>query len=498
MSFTPPHSVTLDTLLAGLAAAPAVPVAGLKLDGRAVRPGEAFVAVQGATAHGLDFVRQALESGAVAVLYDPADGAAPTLPGDVVAVAVPALKSHLGEIADRACGGAVARLSIAGITGTNGKTTCAWLLADASSRLGRRAGYLGTLGAGFPPALESTTHTTPDVLGVHRMLAGLVAGGAVRAAVEVSSHALDQDRLAGVPVEIAAFTNLTRDHLDYHGTLDAYAAAKRRIFSLPGVARAVINVGDDSGRRYASALPEGVELVAVAVGGEPLRTDGRFVQVTSLEATDSGLVLGLRGDFGERELSSPLVGTFNAENLAVVLGVLLAWGHDVDAAIAALAGATAPPGRMEGFRLPGGALAIVDYAHTPDALAKVLASARRHASGRLRVVFGCGGDRDAGKRAPMGGIAERLADEVYVTDDNPRGEDPQRIVAMILEGMQAPRRAHVRRDREAAIAEALEGAGAGDVVVIAGKGHVDYQLVGNERRAFSDRDCVARHAGRAG
>jgi len=497
MSATPPHGMTLEALLAGLASAPATAVAGLKLDGRAIRPGEAFVAVQGLAAHGLDFVQQALDAGAVAVIYDPADAAQPKLPAGVVAVAVPALKSHLGEIAGRCYGGAAARLSIAGITGTNGKTTCAWLLADASSRLGRRAGYIGTLGAGFPPALDGTSHTTPDVLGVHRLLASLEAGGAVRAAVEVSSHALDQDRLAGVPVEIAAFTNLTRDHLDYHGTVEAYAEAKRRIFSLPGVTRAVINVGDDTGRRYADSLPAGVERIAVAVGGEPLRAPGRFVQVTALEAATDGLVLQLRGHFGERELASRLVGAFNAENLAIVLGVLLAWGHDTDAAIAALGEVAAPPGRMEGFRLPGGALAIVDYAHTPDALAKVLESARRHATGRLRVVFGCGGDRDSGKRAPMGGIAERLADEVYVTDDNPRGEDPQRIVGMILEGMRAPGQARVLRDRAAAIAEALDGAREGDVVVIAGKGHEDYQLVGGERRAFSDRDCVARHAGRA-
>jgi len=497
MSFQPPHTLSLDALLAGMAAAPALPVVGLQLDGRALRPGEAFVAVKGASAHGLDFVQQALDAGAVAVLYDPSEAAAPRLPAGVVAVAVPALKSRLGEIASRACGGAAARLSIAGITGTNGKTTCAWLLADASSRLGRRAGYVGTLGAGFPPALEATTHTTPDVLGVHRMLAGLAASGAVRAAVEVSSHALDQDRLAGVPVEIAAFTNLTRDHLDYHGTLEAYAEAKRRVFSLPGVTRAVINVGDETGRRYAAGLPDGVELLQVAVGGVPLRAAGRFLQVTSLEATATGLLLRLRGDFGDRELASRLVGAFNAENLAVVLGVLLAWGHDVDEAIAALGQAVAPPGRMEGFSLANGALAIVDYAHTPDALAKVLEAARVHARGRLHVVFGCGGDRDPGKRAPMGEIAERLADEVYVTDDNPRREDPERIVAMILEGMRTPGRAQVLRDREAAIAGALRGAGPGDVVVIAGKGHEDYQIVGSERRSFSDRDAVARHAGRA-
>jgi UDP-N-acetylmuramoyl-L-alanyl-D-glutamate--2,6-diaminopimelate ligase len=493
MSGRPEQVVALDVLLDGIAAAPEVVVAGLKLDGREIRQGEAFVAVQGLSSHGLQFVEQALAHGARAVIFDPAEAAPPPLPPGVVAVAVPALKSRLGAIADRCYGSPSHRLSIAGITGTNGKTTCAWLLADASSRLGRKAGYVGTLGAGFPPALAATTHTTPDVLSVHRLLAGLASAGAQRVALEVSSHALDQQRLAGVRVEVAAFTNLTRDHLDYHGTLQAYASAKRRIFSMPGVSRAVINVGDPAGRDFAAGLPQEVELIAVAVGG-PRPPAARYVHVTSVDSTAAGLHLVLDGPFGVRDLRSPLVGSFNAENLAVVLGLLLAWGHGADEAIAALAAVAAPPGRMEGFRMPGGALAIVDYAHTPDALAKVLESARRHAAGRLRVVFGCGGDRDSGKRALMGEVAERLADEVIVTDDNPRLEDPQHIVRMILEGMRTPDRARVMRDREQAIAAALAGAGAGDVVVIAGKGHEDYQLVGAERREFSDRAAVTRLA----
>ena len=486
----------LSDLLEGVADAPPVEIAGLAIDGREVREGEAFVAVQGLTRHGLEFVGQALERGARAVIFDPAEGPSPQLPAGVVAVAVPALRAQLGGIADRCYGSPSARLSVAGITGTNGKTTCAWLLAEAASRLGAKTAYLGTLGAGFPPALTAGRHTTPDVPGIHRALASVLAAGASRVAMEVSSHALDQQRVAGVRMEIAAFTNLTRDHLDYHGTLEAYAAAKQRLFAQPGVAQAVINVGDATGRAFAGALPAGVALTAVSVGaGRPAAA--RFVHVTEVTSTPAGLLLALDGHFGRRELRSPLVGSFNAENLAVVLGVLLAWGHDADAAIGALSAATAPPGRMEGFHLPGGALAIVDYAHTPDALAKVLAAARSHAAGRLRVVFGCGGDRDSGKRAPMGSIAEELADDVFVTDDNPRREDPQRIVEMILAGMRAPSAAHVVRDRARAIAMALDGTQRGDVVVVAGKGHERQQLVGDEVREFSDRDCVARHAGRA-
>ncbi len=481
----------LDALLEGLAAAPRVAVTGLALDARRLHAGQAFVALRGRTSHGLDFIAQAVARGAAAVLWDPAEGRSPEgLPADLTAVAVPGLRGRLGEIAARLYGRPADRLSVAGVTGTNGKTTCAWLLALASSRLGRRAGYLGTLGAGLPPALEETTHTTPDVPGLHAALALVVSLGAERVALEVSSHALDQDRLAGAPLEIAAFTNLTRDHLDYHGTLEAYAAAKRRIFALPGLRRAVINVGDPVGLGFARGLPAGVELTAVSVGRGPEVPAARRLRVASVDAGPRGLALSIEGDFGARRLDSPLLGHFNAENLAVVLGMLLAWGHDVDAALGALASCAAPPGRMESFRAGSGALAIVDYAHTPDALAKVLEAARRHARGRLAVVFGCGGERDPGKRAPMGAIAERLADRVFVTDDNPRGEDPEAIVAAVLAGMSAPARAWIERDRAAAIAAALAESAAGDVVVVAGKGHERVQVVGREARPFSDRECL--------
>lgn len=489
------RQVRLDRLLEGIADAPALGLTGMKMDGRSIVPGDAFVALQGLRAHGLQYVGQALARGARAVLWDPGEAVAPDLPEGVTAVAVPALRSQLGTIADRCYGSPSARLSIAGVTGTNGKTSCAWLLADAGSRLGPRTAYLGTLGAGFPPALEPVSHTTPDAPGLHAALAGLESGGAARVAMEVSSHALDQDRLAGVRLRIAAFTNLTRDHLDYHGTMEAYASAKRRIFGLAGVSHAVINVSDAAGRAFAGSLPGSVALTAVSIGAPPDIAAAERLHVASIEASETGLVLTVVGGFGERRLCSPLVADFNAENLAVVLGVLLAWGHAPDAALAALAAAGPPPGRMEGFRLANGALAVVDYAHTPDALAKVLQAVRSHARRRVRVVFGCGGDRDPGKRALMGEIAERLADELFVTDDNPRHEDPERIVAMVLGGMREPRRVTVIRDRGAAIAAAMAGTGPGDVVVIVGKGHETQQLVAGAAREFSDRDCVGRLAG---
>jgi UDP-N-acetylmuramoyl-L-alanyl-D-glutamate--2,6-diaminopimelate ligase len=314
--------------------------------------------------------------------------------------------------------------------------------------------------------------------------------------MEVSSHALDQGRIDGVRLSVAAFCNLSRDHLDYHVSIERYAFAKQRLFRLPGLEHAVINTGDPVGARFAAALGPGVMLTAVAVGGERPSAQ-RFIHVTDIDAAAGGLALEVDGHFGRRRLQSKLVGDFNAENLAVTLGLLLAWDVDVDEAIGALAIGMAPPGRMEGFRQPNGALAVVDYAHTPDALAKVLQSLRAHTSGRVLVVFGCGGDRDTGKRTLMAEAAERLADRIIVTDDNPRGEDPDRIVGMILSGLRSPARALVERDRARAIGAALAEAGPGDVVLIAGKGHEDYQLVGAERRHWSDREFLQRQAGGA-
>jgi UDP-N-acetylmuramoyl-L-alanyl-D-glutamate--2,6-diaminopimelate ligase len=487
--------MALDELLADAAPAPHVVVEGLTLDSRTIAAGEAFVALQGGQAHGLDHAAEAVARGARAVLWDPAEGRAPADAATGVAhVAVRGLRERLGAIADRFYGMPSSRLTVAGVTGTNGKTTCAWLLASAVERLAGRGAYLGTLGSGFPPAVAGGSLTTPDVVSLHRQLRALADAGATHVAMEVSSHALDQRRLDGVRMRVAAFCNLSRDHLDYHGTMERYADAKQRLFRLPGLEHAVINVGDPAGARFAAGLAPGVELTAVAVGGErPLARC--YVHVAGVRAAADGIELDVEGHFGARTLRSRLIGGFNAENLAVALGVLLAWRFAVDDALAALGECAAPPGRMEGYRLPGGALAVVDYAHTPDALAKALAAIRAHARGRVLVVFGCGGERDPGKRPLMGETAERLADRVIVTDDNPRREDADGIVAMILRGIRRPGAVLVERDRARAIGVAIDEARAGDAVLIAGKGHEDYQVVGAERRRFSDRDCVVAHAG---
>ena len=478
--------VELAWLLAGLVSAPRIAVRGLSLDSRQLQPGDAFVALGGHSTHGLDHVAEAVARGALAILWDPTEGRElPPLPPAVTPVSVPGLRPELGDLADRFYGEPSSALEVAGITGTNGKTTCAWLLAQCAGSAGA---YLGTLGCGRPPSVSPAAHTTPDVLAIHRALRALADGGARHAAVEVSSHALDQGRIAGVRVRLAAFTNLTRDHLDYHGTMAAYGAAKERLFHCRGLAHAVVNTDDPFGRELASRLPSAVALTAVqAVGAPP--ASARFVRATAIACRPDGLEIEGQSHAGAFRLRSPLIGAFNAENLLLVLGLALASGLPLAAALATLAVATPPPGRMEAFRAGGrGPMLVVDYAHTPDALAKVLAALRAHASGRLWCVFGCGGERDPGKRPLMAAAAEAGADCIVITDDNPRGEDPERIVAMIRAGFSGRVPVHVERDRAVAIEGAAQQARSGDLVLIAGKGHEDYQIYGSERRAFSDRE----------
>ncbi len=473
-----------------------VEIADLTLDSRTVRPGAAFLACLGRKQHGLQFAQQAVAAGARAILWEPAPGIAPPeLDSSVLLVAVPELSAQAGYIADRFFSAPSARLAVAGVTGTNGKTTCAWLLAEALSRCGMPAAYFGTLGVGRIGSLRSTEHTTPDAVSVQRELAAECAAGAQAVAMEVSSHALDQQRCAGVRFRAAAFTNLSRDHLDYHGDMHSYAAAKARLFDWPTLATRVINIDDECGRELAARL-RGSEGLLLTSRSKAARSgpqgDARWVRAAAHRVTELGTTLQLDTSWGAAELRSPLLGEFNVDNLLTTLGLLLGLRIPLPEACAALSQCTAPPGRMQtlgGSALP---LAIVDYAHTPDALEKALQAARTYTRGKLWCVFGCGGERDAGKRAQMGRIAARLADAVVITDDNPRGEDPERITAAIIAGMGRGAAAEVIHDRAAAIASALRRAAPGDVVLIAGKGHENYQITAGARRPFSDAATVRR------
>jgi UDP-N-acetylmuramoyl-L-alanyl-D-glutamate--2,6-diaminopimelate ligase len=489
-------AMRLDELLAGVATPVRgdLRVSGLTLDSRAVRPGDAFVALAGLQHHGIEFAPAARRAGAVAVIAEAtcAHGRAPSgsaprsgAAGDG-SIWIDHLRGHLGAIAARFYGDPSAALTVVGVTGTSGKTSTVQLLAQAFTRLGQRAATIGTLGAGLDGALHAGARTTPDVIQVHGFMSAFRAEGATHVAMEVSSHALDQRRVDGVHFDVAVFTNLTRDHLDYHKTMEAYGAAKARLFAWPDLAAAVINVDDAFGRRLAGQVARGARIVRYGI--ESADADVRAADIaTHADGTDFTLIT----PWGSARVASRLLGRFNVANLLAVAGVLGALDVPFANVPAVLASLQPVAGRMN--RLGGGALplVVVDYSHKPDPLEQVLETLREHCAGRLICVFGCGGERDAGKRPMMGALAERLADAVIVTDDNPRGEDGDAIVAAIVGGMRAPAQATVERDRARAIALAIGQAHAGDVVLIAGKGHETYQEIAGRKRPFDDL-AVAR------
>lgn len=448
-----------------------------------VRRGGLFLACRGAAHHGLEFVDQALAAHPSAIAWE-ADATVPVpaLPAGVCGIAIPDLGQRLGEIANRFFAAPSTALAVTGITGTNGKTTTAWLVTQALEKLGSTAGYMGTLGHGLTTRLSPGASTTPACITLHRQLRELADAGARHVVMEVSSHALDQQRVDGVHFSTVAFSNLGRDHLDYHRDIEHYAAAKARLFGV-GARTAVINLDDAFGRKLAASLPPETACLGVSLAGNPAaRLQARLLQVDG-----DGLVLEFGGEYGMARLESPLWGHFNAENLLLAAGILLAEGQPLARAVAALAECTAPPGRMQ--RVPGSAgqpTVLVDFAHTADALRKVLEAARAHCRGQLWCVFGCGGNRDSGKRAPMGSAAAELADHVIVTDDNPRDEDSRQIIADILAGIDSRETVQVMPDRAAAIQRAIYAAAPDDVVLIAGKGHEQTQIVAGLSRPFSD------------
>jgi UDP-N-acetylmuramoyl-L-alanyl-D-glutamate--2,6-diaminopimelate ligase len=498
-------NVALTWLMEGIvplpeSAANAAHVADLTLDSRAVREGSLFFALRGRRAHGLAFAADAAARGAGVVLWEPGPGVAPPVLGaSVFSAPVENLHRLVGRIADRFFHSPSSHLRVTGITGTNGKTTCAYLLAQCLERLGTEAAYMGTIGWGRLGALETPTHTTPDVITVHRALAALKDQGVHDVAMEVSSHALDQGRVDGVRFHTAAFTNLSRDHLDYHASMQAYGEAKARLFRAEGLQHLIINIGDAFGRGAAESYAGHAPLTAVWIGARdagPLARRSLHADAVSLQL--HGISMDVEGSFGAFAVHTRLLGRFNAENSLIVLGCLVSFGIPLEAAAAALAECTPPPGRMEVIesKVSDKPLTVVDYAHTPDALAKALTALREHCRGALWCVFGCGGDRDPGKRPMMGAIADELADEIIVTDDNPRSEDPREIVRGITAGIKL-HSVRVIHDRAAAIAAALNTARGADAVLIAGKGHEDYQIHGATRSRFSDRLAASKVLGAA-
>jgi UDP-N-acetylmuramoyl-L-alanyl-D-glutamate--2,6-diaminopimelate ligase len=483
-------SMPLSRLLQGIAPVVRdVDVTDITLDSRQVGRGAAFLACRGARHHGLEFATEVAQRGARAILWEP-DGKVqpPSLDPGIVLAEVPQLSLRASEVADRFFASPSRALDVVGVTGTNGKTTCAWLLSHALAACGRPAAYLGTLGMAFDGELVAGEMTTPDAVTAQRRLAQLRERGARAVAMEVSSHGLAQHRVAAVHFDAAVFTNLTRDHLDFHGDMASYAAAKASLFERADVRLRVFNTDDDFGAELASR-PAFAGRIACSSRARAAAGEGPHVHARDIQWLSDGTVFQLDSSFGAARVATRLLGEFNVDNVLAVLAVLMGSGVSPQAAAAALQSLAAPPGRLETFPRPGRATAVVDYAHTPDALDKALAVLRRHCAGKLTVVFGCGGERDRGKRALMGAVAARRADAIVLTDDNPRGEDGAAIIADIQSGLGGAR-ATVIRDRRAAIAHALAHAGEGDVVLVAGKGHEEYQIVGREVRPFSDRQVV--------
>jgi len=492
-------------------------VCGLCLDSRSVTSGDVFVAVPGLDYDGRDYISQALKAGAVAILAEKNDfGSKGFSSSDSRVVLIAGLNQQLSEIAGRFYSDPSDQLVLTGITGTNGKTTCSLLLAQLFSLISeskeRPVGVIGTLGCGVVahgrPDFQETGMTTPDAITTQSIFSDYVAQNIDRVVMEVSSHSLVQHRVQALAFNTAVFTNLSRDHLDYHGDLVSYASAKMQLFAMSGLEHAVINVDDPVGAEIASQLSPTIEFI-----GYSLSNVNAGVYAENIVLSPQGIAAYVHTPWGKGELNSQLVGRFNLQNLLAVISVACLQGMSFSSVLAVLPRLQPVSGRMElilaegladasvdvsieGADKKGAPQVIVDYAHTSDALKNTLETLREHCGGKLWCVFGCGGDRDQGKRPLMGEVASKLADHVVVTSDNPRSEDPDAIIKDICGGLIADGlvgglnescQVDVISDREQAIHRAIQSASQGDIVLIAGKGHESYQLVGAQRLPFSDQ-----------
>ena len=456
---------------------------GVADDSRQVRPGDVFLAYPGDLADGRRFIPEAIAQGAIAVIWQAGGDFAWNPVWTAANLQVDGLRSLAGPLAHLVCGEPSASLSLIAVTGTNGKTTVSQFIAGADAR---RCAVIGTLGAGFPGAFVETGFTTPEATTLMRLLADFRRAGAEACALEASSIGIAEGRMNGAHVDVAVFTNFTRDHLDYHGSMEAYATAKEKLFAWPGLRTAIVNLDDALGRRL-SAETTASSVLGYGIGG------AGAVRAEQLVATPLGQRFHLVLPDGGANVDTALLGRYNISNLLAVAAVLHDAGVGVAEVARRLSGLTPPAGRMERLGGVGEPLVVVDYAHTPDALENILVTLRGVAGargGRLCVVFGCGGDRDKGKRPQMGEVAARLADQVLLTSDNPRSEDPARIIAEIKAGAA---QAESEVDRTLAIRRAIASAADADVVLLAGKGHEAYQESAGVRMPFSDLE-QARNA----
>ncbi|WP_313573359.1 UDP-N-acetylmuramoyl-L-alanyl-D-glutamate--2,6-diaminopimelate ligase [Pseudescherichia sp.] len=485
-----------DLLAPWVSNLPARALREMTLDSRVAAAGDLFVAVVGHQADGRRYIPQAIAQGVAAIIAEAkgeaADGEIREVHG-VPVIYLSQLNERLSALAGRFYNEPAEHLSLVGVTGTNGKTTTTQLLAQWAQLLGETSAVMGTVGNGLLGKVIPTENTTGSAIDVQHVMADLAEQGATFAAMEVSSHGLVQHRVAALKFRASVFTNLSRDHLDYHGDMAGYESAKWLLFSAHHYGQAIVNADDEVGRRWLANLPDAV---AVSMEGH-INPDchGRWLKAEAVSYHDSGATVRFTSSWGEGEIESRLMGAFNVSNLLLALATLLALDFPLSDLLKTASRLQPVCGRMEVFSAPGKPTVVVDYAHTPDALEKALQAARLHCTGTLWCVFGCGGDRDKGKRPLMGAIAEEFADVPVVTDDNPRTEEPRAIINDILAGMLDAGRARVVEGRAEAVTSAIMQAKENDVVLLAGKGHEDYQIVGNRRLDYSDRVTAARLLG---
>ena len=499
------QGIKLKDLLADYVSINCLPdmvITGIQLDSRKIRPGNVFVALAGDKGHGLAYAQEALKNGAVAILCErkfdqQCQQILTQLLTRVICIPVNDLDVRLGDIASCFYGDPSSDMFVVGITGTDGKTSVANFIAQALDDANDRCAIIGTIGNGLLGELTVSTHTTPDVIRVHELFSEYRSMSVSQVAMEVSSHGLDQGRVNAVKFNVAVLTNLGRDHLDYHGDLESYKNAKKKLFLKEGLSAAVINLDDEYGCQLALELNDEIDVwgyTANVINDSRLSGLKNILRATDVEVGSRGLTIHVESNHGSAKVQSALLGEFNVSNVLATLAVLLIKGVEFDDAIQRLHQLKTVPGRVEAIRLEGRPLVVVDYAHTPQALESVLKTLRTICSARLYCVFGCGGDRDSGKRPLMAAAAEQYADEIILTDDNPRTENSDEIIEQIMCGFKDESRVLVIKDRARAIAHAIKAACAEDIILLAGKGHENYQLIGKDKVPFSDmqmaRECM--------
>jgi len=498
------NGVVLEMLLAGLADCATygqIRVSGLSMDSRKTSPGDLFLACHGTRTSGVHYLREAINAGAVAIVAE-ADAGLQRFINEIPVIGVNDLRARVGIIASRFHGHPSSKMQVIGITGTNGKTTISYFIAQALTGISKhKVGLIGTLGYGPYPQLHAGPNTTPDPVTVQSTLADFYRQGIDTVVMEVTSIGLDQGRVCSVDFNIGIFTNLTIDHLDYHGDINTYAEAKKQLFTSHGIRHAIINIDDDYGRQLYREIAAVVPVTGYGLVerfSNVTAAEDKSTVLAMAEESDQGMTLSIKSPWGEAKLSVTIGGRYNAYNLLASLAALCVMGIPFPQAVERLSRLSPVPGRMERFGGGGQPTVIVDYAHTPDALQNVLTFVKSQTTGKLVCVFGCGGNRDRSKRPQMGAIAETYADVIILTNDNPRYEDPLAIIEGILGGISDRNAVRIELDRNKAVTDAIQSARAGDTILVAGKGHEAYQEIAGQRYPFSDRQLVRHLLGAEG